>query len=107
MNRLQPVLLALIPPGCSSCEGEVEAASLAAQPAGVEVAIVAENPPIGQGTPLVWRDDVATLFDADISFQLVLVSQNGVITARGDTSEALQSALAELTPNEAAGTPIS
>ncbi len=107
VNRLQPVLLALIPPGCSSCEGEVEAASLAAQPAGVEVAIVAESPPIGQGTPLVWRDDVATLFDADSSFQLVLVSQNGVITARGDTSEALQSALAELTPNEAAGTPIS
>jgi peroxiredoxin len=106
VNRLQPVLLVLIPPGCRDCTAQVEAASLAAGQVGVEVAVIAEEYADGQHASLLWREDVASLYDATISLQLILMGQNGVITVRGDTSDALLSALAELTP-DAAGTPTS
>jgi hypothetical protein len=99
-------LLALIPPGCSGCRAEVEAATAAASLVGVDVTVVEETSLEIQGSSLIWRADVAELYDAKISLQLVLMGKNGVITARGDTSEALLSALAELAP-DAAGTPIS
>lgn len=106
-NRLGPVLLALAPPGCADCAGRLSEAVAAADSAGVTVVVVAADG-LGDGLNLVWRDDVGELFLASSSLELVLIGQDGVITARAESGAELQRALDSAGfVAAAAGTPTS